>query len=1094
MFFAIYSSGSASLPNSSNIISNNNIADYWNVSQTQSGVYLGSNNDGWTISGNRFYQTTAALLSGSVHVIDVESGGGYTISNNVIGYANSSGTGGTSYSSNQNVQFAGIYYNSTSGTTSSIQGNTINEITFQANSNGALTPLFAGIYVASANGINIGTITGNTIGSSSGVGIGVERTGSLAFGSGIYVSSTGTSNINNNIIAGWISNSSMNFSGIKIAGSGSFTVNKNLVGSASTSKSINMSGGSVYGIENDATGAIGIGASGAANQLFNFYTSGTIYGIYNIANASNFSCTYNTISSFLVTGASTGTVAGIYNSGSPNFLIISNNNFQGGGNSLSTTGAIYGIYSYTFSASPAFLQIQSNTISSLTRNAAANLDFYGIYYQSSLSGNDAMVTGNTISSLTNSTTSSANVFGISFSGYGKARCYNNTIYGLSNQALSYQTVGVYSSIATTYLYNNRIGGLSNTIGSAAPTPSVVGVYPDGTTTCYLYDNTVYLNTTSSNSSFGTADVFTATTAPLAMKNNLLVNLSTSTGTGKTVTYQRSNATLSSYSTLSNNNDFYAANIYYDGTTAYTTLSAYQTAMSTRDGNSISESPHFLSTTGGNTNFLKINTAIGTSLESGGVRITSPVSITTDFEGDTRQGETGYSGTGTAPDIGADEFEGVHHNQNLSALTISLGTLSPSFSQGTVSYSVCEANATSSVKVTPTLSDGGASMQVRVNGGSYASVTNGAASPLLALNVGSNTIEILVTSYDAATTNTYNITVTVASSTPTISAGGSTTTCNGSSVALSSSSATNNQWYLNAVAITGANTQTYNASVSGTYTVILTSNSCNSSTSNSITVTVLPYSTWTGAVSTDWSDANNWCGSVPTGTTDVVIPGNAVNMPLIAATGSAQNVTLNSGATLTVTGAFNMYGSLTQTVAGAFDISNGSLYFDGTSVQSIPAFTAANVQMNGSGGVSLGGNSNISGTLSLTSGNILLNNYDLTIGSGATISGGSTSSHVVENGTGVLKATALNGSLLFALGTSASSYSPVTINNTSSKNWTVKLSGTVPSTGTWQHNRDRAIQRTWDITPSSTPGATNLSFQYNTADANIQGASFDPLLR
>ena len=99
------------------------------------------------------------------------------------------------------------------------------------------------------------------------------------------------------------------------------------------------------------------------------------------------------------------------------------------------------------------------------------------------------------------------------------------------------------------------------------------------------------------------------------------------------------------------------------------------------------------------------------------------------------------------------------NANLSALTISSGTLSPSFILSTFSYNVSVINSVSSVTVTPTKSDANASIQVRVNNGSYANVTSGTASSALGLNVGSNTIDVKVTAQDGTTIQTYTITVT-----------------------------------------------------------------------------------------------------------------------------------------------------------------------------------------------------------------------------------------------------------------------------------------------------------------------------------------------
>ncbi len=98
------------------------------------------------------------------------------------------------------------------------------------------------------------------------------------------------------------------------------------------------------------------------------------------------------------------------------------------------------------------------------------------------------------------------------------------------------------------------------------------------------------------------------------------------------------------------------------------------------------------------------------------------------------------------------------NSTLSGLTISTGTLSPDFSAGTTSYTTSVANTTNTLTVTPTKQDTNASIQVRINGGAYSNVTSGTASGSLNLNVGINTIDILITAQDSSTT-TYTITVT-----------------------------------------------------------------------------------------------------------------------------------------------------------------------------------------------------------------------------------------------------------------------------------------------------------------------------------------------
>ena len=84
-----------------------------------------------------------------------------------------------------------------------------------------------------------------------------------------------------------------------------------------------------------------------------------------------------------------------------------------------------------------------------------------------------------------------------------------------------------------------------------------------------------------------------------------------------------------------------------------------------------------------------------------------------------------------------------------------------------------------------------------------------------------------------------VTVNPLPATPTITPDGPTTFCTGGSVALTSSSATGNQWFLNGNPIGGATNQAYIATASGSYTVIDTANGCSSSPSAATTVTVNP---------------------------------------------------------------------------------------------------------------------------------------------------------------------------------------------------------------------------------------------------------------
>ncbi|MBL0183360.1 MAG: hypothetical protein IPP96_14125, partial [Chitinophagaceae bacterium] len=82
-----------------------------------------------------------------------------------------------------------------------------------------------------------------------------------------------------------------------------------------------------------------------------------------------------------------------------------------------------------------------------------------------------------------------------------------------------------------------------------------------------------------------------------------------------------------------------------------------------------------------------------------------------------------------------------------------------------------------------------------------------------------------------------VTVNPIPATPTITAGGPLTFCDGGSVLLTSSSATGNQWYKDNVLISGETNQTYTATTSGSYTVLVTSLGCSSLSSEATVVTV-----------------------------------------------------------------------------------------------------------------------------------------------------------------------------------------------------------------------------------------------------------------
>jgi hypothetical protein len=291
-----------------------------------------------------------------------------------------------------------------------------------------------------------------------------------------------------------------------------------------------------------------------------------------------------------------------------------------------------------------------------------------------------------------------------------------------------------------------------------------------------------------------------------------------------------------------------------------------------------------------------------------------------------------------------------------------------------------------------------------------------------------------------------------------------------------------QWRINGNDIPGANSSTLiinnvTAANTGNYTVVVSGTCAPSVTSNVAILSIDATNTWLGTVDNNWNNAANWCGGVPTTTTDVVISAGAPFAPSISAAANARDVMLGNGSTLTITAAgnLNIYGNLLNN--GTLTIP-GTISFRGASAQSVPAITAANVVMNGTGGVNLGGVMTITSALTLTNGNITLGNNNLVLNAGAT---GSTASHIITNGSGAVVANSVTTAATVPVGPTAASYNPVTIANGQGRNYTVSVAtGLNPAL----FNNAKAINRTWTVTPNIAPaGPVIVSLQYADADAN-----------
>jgi|GEM_PF-764338 hypothetical protein len=415
-------------------------------------------------------------------------------------------------------------------------------------------------------------------------------------------------------------------------------------------------------------------------------TTGAIYLI-----SSSYSAPANgtkTIQNNYITGAFNNTVSSAsaiyayYDFGSSPTTAshtISGNNFSN--ITTNSSGIFYGIFSNDGSLTNPSLNFYNNTISNVNHGAGALYGFYlnyfggtsgtpnGIYNNtvSNLSSTGSSVYGlyigvnnlyvnlygNTINTISTTNASGA-IYGVYLGGTtNQLTAFKNNIYNLSGSQTGSTINGIYIlGGSAVYLYNNFISDLYANTATGAN--AVNGIYILGGTTVGLYYNSVFLNATSTGTSFGSSGVYKTLTTIGDFRNNIIVNTSTpgSTSGNSTAIKWSSTYNAAYYAATSNNNCLYAgipsANklIFFDGINSDQTIAAYKTRVNPKENLSFTELPPF-NNIATKPYDLHMQLTQSTQCESGGVSVTAPFSITTDYDGDIRNVST--------PDVGADEF-------------------------------------------------------------------------------------------------------------------------------------------------------------------------------------------------------------------------------------------------------------------------------------------------------------------------------------------------------------------------------------------------------------------------------------------------------
>jgi hypothetical protein len=191
-----------------------------------------------------------------------------------------------------------------------------------------------------------------------------------------------------------------------------------------------------------------------------------------------------------------------------------------------------------------------------------------------------------------------------------------------------------------------------------------------------------------------------------------------------------------------------------------------------------------------------------------------------------------------------------------------------------------------------------------------------------------------------------------------------------------------QWYINnaGTLIPIGSGDSITVTLSNTSDIELrTENRCFNSTSvtKQIQIQNAPVGTWVGVKNNSWHESDNWCGGIPTAATDVVIPSGTPNQPVITALAKARNLTVNSGANLTVasTGALQMNGSLVN--SGAFTSAGLVSFLSGGAVTS-DGFVTRDLEVNLAGEVTLNGNITVSGSLILGNGSVITGSFEVNV--------------------------------------------------------------------------------------------------------------------
>lgn len=578
--FSIGSTTNATIRNSGNVISNNNIYDVFNAARSSASVYIGNGNDSWTISSNRIYQSLTCSFSGAnlrssgIYINTATLPGVFSITSNVIGYSNAIGSGTsvfTYFGSGLENEVRGIdIANVNTTTATSIQGNIITAIrltTARSSANDYNSP-FIGIALAvtssgAGDGLfNVGNITGNQIGS-------VDNSNTILINSATTVADPAP-------VFGIL-----------------YLAPRNINISNTTIGSITISSDPAFGI-GETVGFIGI-------QINPSVTGVTASVIGNFIGGSS------------VAAGIKDDHVGIYQ----NFGIFINN---------------------------ATSICNFNTVRNIFTNAKGQPGtvLTGILLQNAVSA--CVVQSNTIQSISNTSVADtfSNIYCIDLSLPNAANLVNNNFINsasLSGINVNSQILGILIRSGTSTVYNNTVRLGLDANGNSLTTGFIITGLRDAGGTNNYYHNSVYIggNNVAGSTSRTAAFFSDVVNVTRNFKNNIFMNARSNISPGAGNFALRLGLTSNLVGLSSSNNILYVTGtdgfVGFYNSIRYATLSDWQTAT-TLDANSISTDPLYIAP-GGTAASVNLHINSGSPADGAG----TPVGIVTDIDGDVRSTTT-----------------------------------------------------------------------------------------------------------------------------------------------------------------------------------------------------------------------------------------------------------------------------------------------------------------------------------------------------------------------------------------------------------------------------------------------------------------------